>query len=676
MRTRRTFMAWQAFAGLAIVMAGMSCTIPTGRGLGPFAVSSPDGSLSIALTLEAKPQPYAAGERAYYRVTYMGKPVLADSPLGLDLLGGEPLDRDFEVVGTGEKSGDSTWENAFGGKRVVPDRWNEMTVCLREKSGAKRRVDIVLRAYDEGVAFRYFLPEQEAIGEFTLASENTQFHFSGEAFAYALDRGRFNTDNEGEYVRRPLAGIKPASIINLPLLVELPGAGLWAALLEADLTDYAGMSIGGVPGLPGALAVKLSPAPSRRADQAVIGRTPKATPWRVLMVAPAPGRLIETSYIVLNLSAPCVLASTAWIQPGKAAWDWWSGSFATGVTFKPGMNTATMKHYIDFAARHGIEYMLVDAGWAPMSEDGRIEDILRYRPEVDVPAIIAHGSAKGVKTLLWVEWRALDRRMDEAMALYEKWGAAGIKVDYMNRDDQDMVNYYEKVVRKAAGHRLTVDFHGAYKPTGLRRAYPNLLTREGVMGLEYGKWSERVTPEYDVTIPFTRMLAGPMDFTPGAFRNAAKGQFEARDIAPMSQGTRAHQLAMYVVYESPLVMLSDYPEAYEGQPGLEFIEKVPVVWDETRVLGGEPGRFIAVARQAGNAWYLGAMTNWDGRELELALDFLGAGEFEAQVFADGPDAERTATNLEITKRKVTAADKLGLRLAPGGGAAVILTPKK
>jgi len=676
MRTRRTFMAWQAVVGPAIIWAALSCTAPAGSGQGPFAVGSPDGSLTIALTLKAMPQPYAAGERAYYRVTYKGKPVLADSPLGLDLLGGEPLDRDFEVLGAAEKSGDSTWENAFGGKRVIPDRWNELTVSLREKSGAKRRVDIVLRAYDEGVAFRYVLPEQEAFGEFTLASENTQFHFAGEAFAFALDRGRFNTDNEGEYVRRPLAGIKPASIINLPLLVELPGAGLWAALLEADLTDYAGMYVGGVPGLPGALAAKLSPAPNRRADQAVIGRTPKATPWRVLMVAPTPGRLIETNYIVLNLSAPCVLASTAWIKPGKAAWDWWSGSTATGVTFKPGMNTATMKHYIDFAARHGIEYMLVDAGWAPMSEDGRIEDILRYRPEVDVPAIIAHGGAKGVKTLLWVEWRALDRRIDEAMALYEKWGAAGIKVDYMNRDDQDMVNYYEKVVRKAAEHRLTVDFHGAYKPTGLRRTYPNLLTREGVMGLEYSKWSERVTPEYDVTIPFTRMLAGPMDFTPGAFRNAAKGRFEARDIAPMSQGTRAHQLAMYVVYESPLVMLSDYPEAYEGQPGLEFIEKAPVVWDETRVLGGDPGRFIAVARQAGNAWYVGAMTNWDGRELALALDFLGAGEFEAQVFADGPDAERTATSLEITKRKVTAADKLGLRLAPGGGAAVILTPIK
>jgi alpha-glucosidase len=339
------------------------------------------------------------------------------------------------------------------------------------------------------------------------------------------------------------------------------------------------------------------------------------------------------------------------------------------------MNTATMKHYIDFAARHKLAYMLVDAGWAPLSDDGRVEDILRYRPDVDVPAIIAYGRARGVATLLWVEWRALDRSMDEAMALFEKWGAAGIKVDYMNRDDQEMVNYYEKVVRKAAEHRLTVDFHGAYKPTGLRRAYPNLLTREGVMGLEYSKWSDRVTPAYDVTIPFTRMLAGPMDFTPGAFRNAARGKFEARDIAPMSQGTRAHQLAMYVVYESPLVMVSDYPEAYEGQPGFEFIERVPTVWDDTKVLGGEPAKFIVVARRSGEGWWIGAMTDWEARDVELPLDFLGAGGYEAEIFADGPDAATEGTSLEIAKKAVKAGDRLPLKLAPGGGAAVILTPK-
>jgi alpha-glucosidase len=663
--------------GLVLMVAaliGGACAPAKDAGVGSqqMAVSSPDGSLTISIALAAKPQPYLAGERLYYRVTYKGAPVLADSPLGLDLAGADALDHDFEVLGSQKRSNDSTWENAFGAKRTVPDKYNELVVSLREKNAPNRNMDVELRAYDEGVAFRYVLPKQEAIGEFTIASETTGFYFAQDASAFALNLGRWDTSNEGEYARTPLRDIKPASLVNLPLLVEMPGAKLYAALLEADLTDYAGLYVGGVAGIPNALTATLSVAPRRRSDEAVKGATPKSTPWRVLMVGPDPGRFIERSYLILDLSAPCAIADTSWIKPGKAAWDWWSGSTATGVHFKPGMNTATMKHYIDFAARHKFEYMLVDAGWAPMSEDGRIEDVMRYRPEVDVPAIIAYGKSKGVATLLWVEWQALGRHMDESMALYEKWGAAGIKVDYMNRDDQDMVDYYEKVVRTAAAHRLAVDFHGAYKPTGLRRAYPNLLTREGVMGLEYSKWSDRITPEYDVTIPFTRMLAGPMDFTPGAMRNAARGKFEARDIAPMSQGTRAHQLAMYVVYESPLVMVSDYPEAYEGQPGLEFIEKVPTVWDDTKVLGGEPAKYVAIARRKGDGWWIGAMTNWDGRELDLPLDFLGAGEYEATVFADGADAAVEATSLEITKKTVKAGDRLTLKLAPGGGAAVML----
>jgi alpha-glucosidase len=596
-------------------------------------------------------QPYLPGERAYYRVGFKGSPILTDSPLGLDFLGASPLDRDFEVVKTDRQSHDSTWENAFGAKRLIPDRYNELTVALREKRPPGRRLDLIFRAYNEGVAFRYFLPEQEAIKEFTLASENTGFYFAGEVFAYALNMGRFNTHNEGEYPRTGLNEIKPASIINLPLLVEVPG-GPWVALLEADLADYAGMSVGGVPGVANALVSKLSPTPGRKAEQAVIGTTPKATPWRVLMVGPTPGRLIETNYLILNLNPPC----------------------ARNVNFAPGMNTPTMKHYIDFAARHGLEYMLIDAGWYPMTNDSVNDDILSFIPEVNIPEILAHAENKGVKVILWVEWRPLDRKLDEALALYEKWGVAGIKVDYMNRDDQEMVNLYEKWVCKAAEHHLTVDFHGAYKPTGQRRTYPNLITQEGVMGQEFSKWSERVTPEYTVTIPFTRMLAGPMDFTPGAFRNAARGKFKPLDIEPMSQGTRAQQLAMYVVYESPLVMLADHPEAYENQPGIEFIEKVPTVWDETKVLQGEPGKFIVMARQKGEAWCLGAMTNWDARDLEIPLDFLAAGEYEGRIFADGPDADQVGTSLTVSTKRVTAADKLSIHLAPGGGLAAILTP--
>jgi len=654
---------------LAIIF-GLGLASERGLVAGPLEVKSPDGKLSVAFELKTNPQPFLPGERAYYRVSYSGRPILTNSPLGLDFKGASALDRDFEIVATDLRSHDDLWDNPFGAQRRVRDHYNQLTVSLRERNAPGRRVDLIFRAYDEGVAFRYVLPQQEAMEKFILASENTGFYFAQDADVFALDLGRFNTNNEGEYRRVRLSDLKPASVVNLPLLVETPG-GPWMALLEADLTDYAGMYVGGVPGVDHALISRLSPS-LRRLDEVVVGNTPKATPWRVLLVNPRPGGLIETNYLILNLSAPCALADTSWIKPGKAAWDWWSGSFARGVDFKPGMNTATMKHYIDFAAAHHLEYMLVDAGWYPATDYEHPIDILRHVPEVDVPGIIAYAKQKGVKVILWVFWGELDKHMDEALTLYEKWGASGIKVDFMDRDDQEVVNFYARCARQAAEHHLVVDFHGAYKPTGLRRTLPNLLTREGVMGLEYSKWSDRITPEYDVTIPFTRMLAGPMDYTPGGFHNTTRAEFTPRSVEPMTQGTRAHELAKYVVYESPLAMVSDYPEAYENQPGIEFIEKVPTVWDDTQVLNGEPGKYITVARRNGDNWYLGAMTNWDARDLEIPWNFLGSGEYEAWIFADGPDADQVATSLSITKKRLKASDKLNLHLAPGGGAAIIV----
>ena len=660
-------------APMTFLVLGLSMIAPSlNFGSEPLAVTSPDGSIKVEVELKANPQPYLPGERAYYRVSYKGAQVLKDSPLGLDFVGSRPLDRDFEISGSNRQSHNGAWENAFGVKRWIPDNYNQLTISLEERQAPSRRVDLIFRVFNEGVAFRYFLPQQAALGKFVLAAENTGFYFAQDSSAFALNMGKFNTSNEGEFRHISLNDIRPSSIINLPLLVEIPG-GPWVGLLEADLTDYSGMYVGGVPGVENALLSKLSPTRDRM-DQVVIGSTPKTTPWRVLLINSRPGGLIESNYIVLDLSAPCALTDTSWIQPGKSAWDWWSGSFAKNVDFKPGMNTATMKHYIDFAAEHHLEYMLVDAGWYPAHDYTHALDILHHVPEVDVPDIIAYGKQKGVKVLLWLFWSALDKQMDEAMSLYEKWGAAGIKVDFMDHDDQEMVNFYERCVRKAAEHHLVVDLHGAYKPTGLRRTYPNLLTREGVMGMEYSKWSDRVTPEHDVTIPFTRMLAGPMDFTPGAFNNAARGHFVARNVEPMSQGTRAHQLAMYVVYESPLVMLADYPEAYDHNPGMEFLDKVPTVWDDTKVLNGEPAKYITVARQHGDAWYLGSMTNWEARDLELPLGFLGKGQYEAQIFSDGPDADTVGTSLAISTKRVKPSDKLTVHLALGGGLAAIFTP--
>jgi alpha-glucosidase len=649
--------------------------VPTrpARAAEELSVASPDGKVVIIFALKSNPQPYLPGLRAYYRVSYGGVPVFADSPLGLDLEGAAPLDHDFEITGTDRQSRDDTWTNRLGPRREVPDHYNQLRISLREKQAPGRKVDVIFRAYNEGAAFRYFLPQQDALQKFTLMAENTGFYFAHDGFAFALNKGRFNTDNEGEYGKTSLNMIKPASIINLPLLVEIPG-GPWVALLEADLTDYAGMYVGGVPGFAHALVSKLSPGPDRL-DQVVTASTPKATPWRLLLINHRPGGLIESNYLVLNLSAPSAIGDASWIVPGKSAWDWWSGDYDENVNFQPGMNTATMEHYIDFAAEHHLEYMLVDAGWYPAKDYTDPGNILTYVPEVNVPEIIAYGKQKGVKVLLWLFWGAIDKQMDAALDLYAQWGAAGIKVDFMNRDDQEMVNFYERLVRKAAEHHLTVDYHGAYKPTGLRRTYPNLLTREGVMGLEYNKWSYRTTPEHDVTLPFTRMLAGPMDYTPGCFNNATRDQFKPRNLDPMCQGTRAHQLAMYVVFESELSMLSDYPEIYDHNPEMEFLEKVPTVWDETKVVNGEPAKYVTIARRHGSDWFLGAMANWDARDLEVPLSFLGDGEFEAQIFADGADADKVATHVAISKKPVKAGDKLAIHLAPGGGAAVIFTRK-
>jgi alpha-glucosidase len=634
----------------------------------PLTVTSPNGALAVSFELKSNPQPYLPGERAYYRVSFEGNPILVDSPLGLDFKDDAPLDQDFEITATDRRAADNTWENKLGARRRIPDRYNQLSVSLRERRAPHRRLDIIFRAYDEGIAFRYFLPHQDGLEKFTISSEDTGFYFARAADAFALNLGAYATSYETDYRRVSLNQIKPTSIVALPLLMEL-SEGPWVALLEADLTDYAGMYVGGVPGVENALVSKLSPLP-KRSDEAVEGSTPKSTPWRVLLVNSRPGALIESNYLVLNLNPPSVLRDASWIEPGKAAWDWWSGSFARGVNFKPGMNTATMEHYIDFAAEHKLEFMLIDAGWSPR------DDITKPVPAVNIQEILAHAKQRGVRVLLWMHWTAVKKQIDEAFPLYERWGVAGVKIDFMDRDDQEMVNFYEEMVRKAAEHHLVVDFHGAFKPTGLRRTYPNLLTREGVMGLEYSKWSDRITPEHDVTLPFTRMLAGPMDYTPGGFRNATRQQFKAVNVEPMTQGTRAHELAKYVVFQSALAMVSDHPEAYKNQPGMEFIEKVPTVWDETKVLNGEPAKYITIARRKGEAWFVGSMTNWDARDVEIPLGFLGTGEYEAEIFADGADADRVATSLDVTKKRVTLDDKLSIHLAPGGGLAVIVTPVK
>jgi len=626
-------------------------------------VASPDGQIVFELIPGA--------EQLRYRVTFRGKAVIDPSALGFELQNQPALGANLKLTAALPSSGDETYTMLHGKSNPVRNHYNALLAEFEETGPAARRLSVEARSYDDGAAFRYVIPEQTALREIRIVREKTRFEFAKDGDTWPLVLANYRTPYEANYEHVPLGGIVPNWLVALPFLAELPGTG-FVAITEADIENYPGMYLAHAAGGSGrTLEAKLAP----RADQpdlAASGTTPLRTPWRVFMIGAEPGRLIESN-IVINLNPPSQIADTSWIKPGKTAWDWWSGTYAEGVSFKPGMNTDTMKHYIDFAAQAKLEYMLIDAGWAPPAKEF-LHDITRTIPEIDMPAILSYAKSKGVKVWLWAHWTSVDRQMDEAFPMFEKWGVAGVKIDFMDRDDQWMVDWYRRVLRAAAQHHLMIDFHGAYKPDGVRRTWPNLLTREGVMGLEYTKWSGRVTPAHNVILAYTRMLAGPMDYTPGGFRNVTRAAFEPRNKEPMVMGTRAHQLALFVVFESAFEMVSDFPEAYKGQKELAFISAAPTVWDETRVLNGQVGEWITIARRHGKEWFVGSITDWTPRELDVPLDFLGEGEYIAEIYSDAPDAASQPTHTAIEQKRVKRGETLHLRLVTGGGCAIRIRP--
>jgi len=393
-------------------------------------------------------------------------------------------------------------------------------------------------------------------------------------------------------------------------------------------------------------------------------------PWRVFVIAPEDGNLIEND-IVWKLAEPQVFANTDWIRPGKVAWDWWNANNIFGVDFRAGINNDTYKYYIDFASANGLEYIILDEGWYRIGGS-----VLESVPEINVPELCRYAAGKDVGVILWVVWKTFHDEIDKAVALYEKWGVKGVKVDFMQRDDQKMVNFYHEAARKTAEHHLLIDFHGSYKPDGLGRTYPNALTREGVMGMENNKWSRNVDPDFDVTIPFTRMVAGPMDYTPGAMVNMDSANFTPLFTRPASQGTRVHQMALYVVFESPLQMLSDTPSAYmKEQECTNFIADIPVVWDEIKILEAKLGDYLLLARRSGKEWFVGGLTDWTPREMSLDLSFLPPGEYLMDIFRDGINADRHAQDYKHIKITVTGGEKMKISLAPGGGWVARVSPR-
>ncbi|PPU14398.1 glycoside hydrolase family 97 protein [Xanthomonas arboricola] len=625
-------------------------------------VQSPDARTQVEFTLRE-------GGVPTYRVLYRNKVVLDDAPLGLDLGRADTLGKAMTLQGSTTETHDSRFALAVGKTRQARDHYRQLRVQLSDPK--QRRLTVELRAYDNGVALRYVLPDA---GEVRIRNELTSFAFPSDYACWSLNLGRFGTSHEGEYDAIAASRLRPHNLLELPLVCQTDASGTTLAIAEANLRDYAGLYLSGREDGSLGVSAKLSPRlddPKLAVSFDAKGRD-FATPWRVIMLGDSPASLIESNLISALNPPPAFDAS--WVRAGKSAWDWWSGSLASGVA-QPGMNTATIQRYIDHAQQLKLQYMLIDDGWYFGSTgDGQYNvdaDIRRPVEQLDLPGLVAYARQRDVGLWLWAHWRALDAHMNEALAWYQQLGIKGIKVDFMDRDDQQMVDFYHRLLAKAAEHKLLVDLHGAYHPTGLTRTYPNYLTQEGVLGAEYNKWTTRITATHNLTLPFTRMLLGPMDYTPGGFRNVRPAEFKMQHIAPQVMTTRAQQLAMYVVYESPFAVVADSPEQYEHVPAAQFLRDVPASWDETRALDGAIGEHIALARRSGKDWYVGAMTNEQARTLTLPLAFLGKGSWTATIYADG----EAPTEVRIDTRKLTSKDSLQLPLAANGGAAVRLRKK-
>jgi alpha-glucosidase len=642
-----------------------------GLGLEAAEVKSPNGKLVLAIDTAANMQ-NAATSRLVYRVTYGGKLLVEESALKFELEGQRELGSDVRVIGSEAWHGVEAYKLITGRTSEVRDAYNALRVDLEQAGILKTQFSIEGRVFDDAVAFRYVVPDQYALRTFQLTKEGTEFRIAKDATTYALELPNFHSMYESEFVKLPISafsnqgGVASKVLIGLPLLMEVPGVA-WMAITEADLKDNSSMYLMNPSGSWLGHYFESLLAPSEE-DAGVIVKSslPHHSAWRVLLIGDSPGRLVESN-VITSLNPECRISDTSWIKAGKASWDWWSGSL--GADGKPSFSMETMKYYVDFAAKSGFEYMLVDAGWSEPN------DITKMNGKVDIPELVKYAAAKNVKIWIWLYYRSTDKQMAEAFPLYEKWGVAGLKIDFIERDDQGGIDFYYRTAEEAAKHHLMVDFHGATKPSGLERTYPNVLGYEGVLGLEQSKAGMRDNPEHHTMIPFTRMLAGPTDYTPGAFRNVRREEFVPRMESPVAMGTRAHQLAMYAVYQAAIQMVADWPKVYDGEPAFEFIKAAPATWDETKVLNGKPGEYVTIARRHGKEWFLGSMTNWDARELDVPLEFLRSGTFTAEIYADAADADVHPTKVKIETIDVDRTKHLTARLVPGGGYAVRFVPK-
>ena len=640
-----------------------------------YNLQSPDNDITVTIEV---------GEQITYAVAHGNTCVLAPSAIGMTLNDGTKLGMKPVVKSTKTRSVNQSVKTKLYKRAEIPEVYNELTLTF------KGNYKVVFRAYDEGVAYRFETDFRKPI---IVESETADFNFNADyqgVIPYVLRRAgqegelisqQFYNSFENTYTHTNLSQMDPDKLAFLPVLVELKD-GKKVVITEADLEDFPGLYLRNENGSNGLSAVHAGYPKVReqgghnnlqwlvKERENYIAKTEgkRAFPWRCMVISENDGELADSDLVYL-LGSPSRIDNADWIKPGKVAWDWWNSWNLYGVDFKAGINNDTYKYYIDFASQYGIEYVILDEGWAVNKQ----ADLFQVVPEIDIKELVDYGAERNVGIVLWVGYAAIDKDMEHVCQHYSDMGVKGFKVDFMDGDDQMIVDFYYRMAETAAKHHLFIDFHGAYKPTGLHRTYPNVLNHEGVYGLEQAKWdnqSDLVTNE--VTIPFIRMVAGPMDYTQGAMKNGNNYNFAALYNEPMSQGTRCRQLAEYVIFESPFNMLCDSPSNYMREDECtQFIASVPTVWDETVVLDGKVGEYLVIARRKDFRWYVGAITNWEERDLEIDLSVLpNFGAKSGHIFRDGINANRAARDY-VSETAQVMGNKIKLHLAKGGGAVVV-----
>ncbi|HMV11250.1 MAG TPA: glycoside hydrolase family 97 protein [Cyclobacteriaceae bacterium] len=635
-----------------------------------FRLESLGGNITVQISIK---------DTLKYSVSIENTPVISNAHAAMKLSAGEWLGVNNKLKRISKRSVNEVIENPVPFKRkLIPDHYNELTIEF------KNQFEVQFRVYDDGVAYRFKTSKKDSI---TVVKEISTFDFTDGGTVYwpevqkREDCDIYHTSFEEPYKILPVSEVKSTSMAFSPVLVDVGKAKI--LLTESDLLDYPGMFLKGSKGK--ILQGEFAAYPDQEIVQGgefkqwvVKSRKPyiaktkgaRTFPWRVIGIAQQDKDLLMND-IVYRLASPPAQKDWSWVKPGISTEEWINGINLHGIDFKAGYNTASYKYYIDFAADAGLDYVMLDAGWSD------VNDLFKITPGMDLKEIAAYAKSKNISLVMWTLAMTLDRQLEEALKMFSELNVAVVMTDFMDRDDQKMVNFYSRVAEATARYKMMTMFHGAFKSAGFERTWPNAVTREGVIGTEYNIWSDKANPEHDLLIPFIRMSSGVMDYEPGLMSNANKDSFKSSRDLVMSQGTRAHQLAMFIVYESPLQLFCGNPsDAWKEKGFMKFLVSFPTTWDETIVLDAKLGDYILVARRKDSEWFIAALGDWTPREFKVDLGFLGEGEFDVTTVMDGINAEKYPADYTINKLSISRKDELNVQMAPGGGYVAHLTPHK